>query len=842
MANDLIIKCVSQAKINLSDPITFDTAIDEIMAAATKETLQRPDDFNNVFINLMQELREDMAGDVIAGEAQIASSLRARESYEQSINMFIGQGKRPLLALTEATRTKADAVGLAQRQALDRFHTDIQALNKKTGKNMLKWLDSPENEVAIMTEIGELNKTVGANTGVSGSKEAVAIAEIFQRRYVDPARSKLAENGQRIESVEGYMAKVSANPDTMLAATKEKFIADLKGRVNKAKVFPKKQYANDSDVEAFLSNYFDGRTGGDLSDIPLSRVDLKRQRVAPVGKRLDRKRTLYLNTAEDYVWFMRNYGNNTVASTLVETVSNVYRTLSLVEQFGATPRNTLAHAEQIAKAQATETERAAIDTPGFWNSLGGRTPEQILETVDGSADYGGSLSAKRVTNIVNMGTRAALLGGTLLSAAGDLSTAFSAASRVGASGTANIVRLISAAVGGIPEVTARQTYGIVDSANAYYIGQLFNQRIVNAGGVGVTSNATAGAVNLTMKLGLVNWWTRVGKGASATTYLRLSGENISQNWDELDFSYRMTLLRGGVTPQDWAAINAAGIDNLKAADSESLMLDIDRVKDIPDEIIANTVLRNKSSSKRQINNARYEMGERLKLALRGYVNDAIVTPDSRTKALLRFRQTDGTVVGSITSMTTNLLSYPTAYMIQAMGRELERPGGGKYSGMIVLTVGAILSGYIGGMLKDLSRGRVRDWLSDDPEQQFNNFIEAASVGGFGGHLGGMIASKVLYGEGPSSILGGGAPMSVMDSLANTAYNASVLAFDGEYDEALAKVITGTRPLIPLTNLPYTRFPIDEFVTRPLLDAVGSDAYNRSDDRFTERTGGRRIFE
>jgi hypothetical protein len=817
-------RCLILAQQGADDPKSVERFIQDALAEAKMRVNGDDSRVNTELMRVISERAQEADIEAASKEIALARSMTARARMSSVFDGFIGAGFKRTTALAESVAEAGNKAVLAGRRASANWDYELSSLGLDT------YLLDKSNHRNILLELAEINKTNGS-LGITGDKNAAKIAELFQTK-VDAGRAVFADNGIFVRNLEGRMLRQAFTRESLLLRGEDAFARDMTPRINRERVFNRPaDEVSPSEVDAMLRGVYREITGGEDVDVPFSNGMY--DAIPTYKNRATRHRQLHLNNVDDTMHVMDAYGEGNMVGIMLNTIEQTHKNAALIDEMGPSPRNTLEYLKAFAKTGADEGDRAAINDPSPlkpWNNA-----DLIMDVVDGALHRNGDAKIRMWTGTINNFFRGTMLQGVLLSSLPDLGTSSAAMARIGQSGAKSVATRLSVATRGLSQDDLKMFGGIADAISSHHIGTMQNL-VAGDSATAKMANASTRYANAVMKYGGQNWWTREGKQAAAFGYANAVPRFGDSSWGELNKSFRDTLLRGGVLEDDW---------NFIRGNMESLTHDIgghntfvnERILDMPDD----TFMVGFNLSKAEAVRYKRKLYNSMEAATKSFVDDSIVTPGVRERAVLSMGQGDGTIMGSIRAFTTSLLSYPVAYMFRAMGRDLRLGGAGAAKASAYLAATAIFYGYMSAAVHDLARGRTRDWLTDDIGIQAKNFMDAAGRGGLGGIFGGFVSAQLLYGESPFGIPGG-APLGFIDDTVNSFMRSGNYLIDGETEKAAANMAKTMRQMVPFSNLPGIRVAFDHMVYYPILEMTDPNALTKIERNWQKRVDGDYIFE
>lgn len=228
--------------------------------------------------------------------------------------------------------------------------------------------------------------------------------------------------------------------------------------------------------------------------------------------------------------------------------------------------------------------------------------------------------------------------------------------------------------------------------------------------------------------------------------------------------------------------------------------------------------------------------EQADLVQRFYADDldsAIITPDTRSSALVRQGQQDGTPMGVILRLFWQNKTFSIAAIQRGFLREFYgydkgrggRLGVSEIQGLALLILGATGFGYASLAIKDLLAGRT----PRSPDKT-RNWIDAMAAGGGLGLYGDfLLGQQVRYGAGFLQSVAG-PTFGKADDL--TQIYGAVLNGNDPRAQMLKFAINN----LPYNNLFYTRTALDYLFLYNLMEAMNPGYLRRYEKKVTEETG------
>jgi hypothetical protein len=347
---------------------------------------------------------------------------------------------------------------------------------------------------------------------------------------------------------------------------------------------------------------------------------------------------------------------------------------------------------------------------------------------------------------------------------------------------------------------------------------------------GRLANRSQHLAHFTFKYSGGQFWQRAMQRAAHTSMSKhMADELQTKRWDQLNQPMQDMLLRSGITENDWITLQGLN-DKLiakEALDTNDLFL-ADSVRELSDDVVAVRILNDPEASGRAIRSARNELEQKAQNAIFTFVNDAVIKPDSRTTSALTGGQAAGTLEGFLFRGITNLMSWPYAFTMRALGNEFEQGGAGTAAKGLFKLQGLMMAYATFGLAAQdaLVENTTRDWLSNDPSVQANNFADIASRSGVGGMYGGWLLGLARYGQSPFSLFGPGGD--VVGRTLEDVYRSGMELSQGEVEESTARfgqAIENVAPDLPIFQPIFMSAAMNEAnkIIDPSYEKIGEQA-------------------
>jgi hypothetical protein len=813
-------------------------AFDEILEDARVEALERANGNEEraefMLPDVVNEFIDNLSMAANRNGKQLFYMVEAQNGLRRQVDQFIKQGKNPYVALRSVLETHYDAAQHAANNALVSFHAEIDA--EKLGS----YLSKKENHIKITKEIAELNKTKGKQ-GVSGDKQAQKIAKIYET-HIQAARSALLKLGVPIANLEGRIFRQAFQRESLLQVPKSSFVDDMAPRVDKYRTFGR-DGVTDGEVRKYVANYYDDVINGRMQDLEPTAFDAEKMKKT-YAKKQSEHRYMHLKDPEDTLHIVEKYSADTFPEVMAKAIRDVHVNKALVNSFGVNTRYSF---DQLKMNTAT---KFASQDPVMSSKISTSSSLENLHNTGTNTWNPNNYSATvaELQQLTVSTTRLVTLGGSGLVSIGDLGTAIAASYRVGAPTLGFIGKLMGSAFENIKRLPVEDQKAImigVEVQNAHAVAS-FNELVTGTSKFG---RLAKGSTYLTQKMFQYNglsWITQKAKTGATLNYKAQMFTNAGREWDKLNKGFRFSLMRGGLTPDEWNVIRSHA-ELLKYNFLGNDIINVDKISQIPDSAFGSIV--RAGSKKNQIDAARDNLMQKVTAAVSNFADEAVPTAGTREKAMMNFGTDPGSGGRLVAALMTNLMSYPLTWMTRVAGRAMEAESPVGYVGYLLVT--SLMFGATADFLKNANRGRYRDYgamiNSELSASQYTDFVvSSVMLGGFGGIASSVITDYALYGRGVSDFSNPAALGISDDVLSNLrgimgegakgAAGAFGYGDGGDYNSALFKAIDTVHTLLP-TQFPVVGTAFDAMVYFPMMEMFAPEKLQRLQKNFKDRTGG-----
>jgi hypothetical protein len=663
----------------------------------------------------------------------------------------------------------------------------------------------------IAVELAELNRREGGQPGVTGSRIAREIAEIvqrFQKRNVDAQNAA----GAWIGSYDGYIVRTSHDGERMRRAGYETWRDQILPRLD-ARTFDGIQ-----DRDKFLRSVYTAL---------VSRVHLTAEGahgfkdpafVGPgnLAKRLSQGRQLHFRDAGAWFEYHEQFGQRTLAESVLASFELGARNAALMRQFGTNPR-----AEFEADIRwMRETRR---DDFALMEQLrrGEKALANRFDVLDGTARMAVNEMAARIGSGWRTWQNMSKLGGVVLSAIADVPIKASELRYQGvgllqgyADGFASIVR--GRGRGEQREVADLLRAGAEGMRGA--LGSRFDVTDTVPGTLAKLQDRFFAWTGL-------KYWTDAQRAGAELVMARALGRQKDAAWSALAPETQRVLELYDIGQADWDMLRA---QTWRQADGRTYLTP-DVAQRVDEQAILDELGRRGAvaATARDIAAYRRDLGLRLQAFYADRAEFAVLNPGARERAILLQGTRPGTPEGEALRFFAQFKAFPVAVVTKVWGREIYggQDGFGRLAGVTHMLAASIVFGYLAMAAKDLAKGRTpRDPTS--PKTWAAAFVQGGGAGIYGDFL---FGEYNRFGKGFLASVGGptaGAVEDIVD-LWNRVKRG---------DDVAASLLKTAVAHTPFANLFYTRVALDYLLLYQLQEMASPGFLQRMERRIERENG------
>lgn len=654
------------------------------------------------------------------------------------------------------------------------------------------------------SQLDLVREVFGEDSGNVAARE-LATAWIEVNNY---ARLRANAAGMRIANRKDYGLPQIHNATEIRAVSKDEWINYTADRLDMTKMIDGRHGLpfTDQTLRAALSETYDSIVTQGLNNLLPG--------TAPRGRALHNKHTdhrfLVFESPAAWLEYQERFGAPDPFETMVDHMRSMARDIAQLEMLGPNPNATILALKADARKQVlTSGDQRAIDKVdgdlrGFdamWNtfSKGDATRNTFWATV---------MSGTR--NLLS----SALLGGAPVTAMSDFNTQRLAAQFLDMPVTPLLAKVFTQMRQDPEAAKFAARMGLVADAwiqvgsmNARFFGDMMQ--------TGITRRIADATHRLSGLTGL----TRAGRQAFGLELQGWLADNVGKSFDALPGGLRDSLIRNGISGDEWELIRATPLLNYKGA-TFLRVLDIADRQDLT------------SFQRRDLSMKMMQLVER-------EMDQAVPQANIRAKTTMVGGTERGSLVGELARTTSMFKSFPLTIVMQNLGRFLAEDGvGNKARWLADFTISMTVVGAIIVEAKQMIYGR-------DPRDitQPGFWVGALLQGGGLGIFGDFAFSNInRYGGGFGSTLAGPAAGLGTDTINLTLGNL-LQVVEGKKTNFGRELVDYVARYTPGTSIWYMRLAYERLVIDTLRKAADPDAERRfrAKQRRMEKDYGQRMW-
>lgn len=729
----------------------------------------------------------------------------------------------------------------ALNRYLDRVDLTAQAEEHKAVEGLVKWMfstqmtDASGQKMPLFVYYKARQADKGFNLNFAKEMEAISAGKasnqtgdmgaylIAQKVHEmrDMYRGRLFAAGQKVKNRKDYQGAQSLDRDRVLATGEARFIDVMQQHINWEKMFSVPVPATTR--TKILKGYYKSITEGEGTSYAQGKFLTGDGVIDKVGKKYERDRTIIYKAQESYLEVMSTFGTSELLiHNAFHDLKSLARDSVLVEYFGS---NSASGYRALAREVGAGTQSDVVfkQVTGEANMIGSHKYSYQAAQIFGGA-----------RNVIT----SAMMGEILFAALPDMAVASVARQRA-IGGYTSVIRPIQ------DLMTSSEGKPASAFINAYAHAVMPSMTSISKIGNAPTGTGITGIMaSTTMRLGGMTWLEtkqRAGvvNGVSAALY---EYRNLSFNEINSKAWLGDRMSRFGITEQMWNLYRR--LPAYKDPDGNSY-LTTDIIKDISNKEFAQKYMGLKRATPLQVAAAKREMVSAFETYFMNIANNAVLKSNATDRRWQNLGYKRGTVAGEFIRSTMHLTTYPLLVLNRVITPAIENRD---FASLSLYVFQATVLGYMSMMARDQLRGRTRDYLTDDPDQQMANFFEAFQRGGAGGIIYDMLYQMANFGDDPSARLGGmsmGAlqdAFRLMNSAGRTIYS---MVGDDDFEDESRKLARDTvrmaRQHIPFGTLPIIRQMIDSLIYYPTMNMIDPETMRRVERNWEQRTGGSYYF-
>ena len=643
-------------------------------------------------------------------------------------------------------------------------------------------------------ELFEISKGDDGEPGISGSKEALQIAQIVAK-HQDIARKTLNDNGAAIGDLSGYITRTAHDADKIREAGYAKWKAAIMPVLDQERTFGAVK-----DQDKFLQNvYANLRTGLHMT------TDHEANATGFVGpgnlaKRISENRVLHFKDAEGWLAYQKQFGEGNVLQSVVRQLDGSARDAALLSRFGTNPRATI----EAEMKRETIRLRDSGDHDGAEKLA---AAHDVIMRKFGYLDGTSNRPVNRLWAQRMAGVRAIVslsrLGGVTLTHTGSLGTKAAELRYHGVGlleGYSDALQSIARGRG------AGETKEIMDLLHAGMEG-LQTHLLARYQPDDNLPGKLATLTNQFFKVNGLTYLVNAQKAGAQMVMARYLGKMLDTQHGALNAQAKRLLEIYRISPEDWEKVR--GVADHAEADGRKFLT--------PDAAMRIEGMGEK---------AKEDLALRIHAMYHDIADRSIITPGIAEKSWMLQGTRPGTLLGEALRFVAQFKQWPAAAIRQGFGRDWFGNDKADIQGMLHLIVASTIGGYVAATAKDIAAGRE----PGDPRSPATMMRALAQGGGLG------IAGDFMLGDfnranrSVSETIAG----PVLGELAGALMDIKTRAIEGK--DILPELFKTVTDNVPFSNLFYTKAALDYFVLWQMQEWLSPGWARRYQQRIQSQQG------
>lgn len=823
-------KCIIRVKEALKrgnvDTVKAEEIIEDIKNVAAEQKLEK---INN---NLADEISKKVLNNErirkkIKERNKIENEIKVRRNIDKVIENWKGDEEEGLIALlVGSNRQKRGSRDSVSNKQLAIYRNIITSFEAKLRENNVADLFSNATESMDAKIAKSMEEIDRGQPPTSKDPNINKIAEIMSE-FQEQIRIRLNNAGADIPKLWGYIVRQSHDPFQLRNAMdviKSKYAKGIDDNLGKG---------GDKNFEAwraFIEPLLDrDRTFGTGSnergryEFLLRAYNSLVQNLGQIADgavfggrdvttKMAHKRVLHFKNSDHWHDYNKLFGNGNLRESFFSGINVAARNLGLMEELGTTPQENFAKiARGVSQALINRGDVKGSNKISVSMKKQGGFNKYMME-VDGSINSIVNFSFARHSAITRAIAAMSKLGGAAISAVADIHLYASEMSYQGRSylgGMFEAMGSLSRIKNNKRKKEIAEQLGFINDNVIYDLAARYS--------VGDTLNKNFTKIQRTFfKVNLLSWWTNTLKEGAMLGMANYIAKNRNTGFDSLEDGLKRLLVHFDIDAKTWDVFRKMDIEK---ADDGKEFFSVKQIDNLSDSTLKKLMGVTKAS-KRELDLFRDSLKSKASGMFLDRSTFAVIEPDARTRATMKFGLLAGTVPGEAIRFMGQFKAFPFAVLQKALGREMSFTKEGRrlraYSGVLRLIAGSLVFGYISMTAKDILKGK-----SPRDPTSLKTFLAAMLQGGGLGIYGDLLLSQsVSYGNKALYLLGP-VPTEGIKLIQGISY-----AIGGEPTKAGKQAYKSIRDNIPFLNLFYLKQAFDYMIGYEIMELMSPGSLQR----------------
>ncbi|MCD7802952.1 MAG: hypothetical protein LUH09_08665, partial [Clostridiales bacterium] len=787
----------------------------------------------DILTRLQQTTDQKVRENLLQQRATILNK-RARDAAQERIfTNFQGQeaeGVASLLAgsnlLREEGRLTADALASAKRNRyISGLVADIEKLPKTTQRMFLE--DACELDLA--RALWSIDNPRGDYTGPS---EVMDIAKVIHK-WQEIARTGANDAGAYIGKLDGYIIHQTHNADRIREAGSEAWRDDIHQLLDWSRTADGRYETDVDGRERFLNGAYKDLSTGYHTHIDGTRepIMMRGTVIGSTASGASQPRTLHFKDADSWYQYNQKYGNSSIRESVASNLDHLANATGMMQILGPSPHSNLKRIVDVT-LDRLRNEGRVDEMDKLQNSYKSGFIRNCMMELDGTMSHSANPRVSKPFQTARDLLSTAQLGSSLFSQFADLPNA---AMEMHYQGHNYFTSLFSEMTnmgkywGNSSQEMKQMWAGLGAYADDVLREHQSRWRVEDSASRGIMHKIENGFYRLAM---MEHWDQTHRKGVATKMAYHLAQDSV-KSWNELKPQMRRVFNLAGIDADRWEVIRHAD----KITVDGNTYLSPESVRNLPDGVIAQYLdARGQSSTPVDIRMARNDIADRLSSWFWDRNTYAVISPDVRTRAIMRQGQQAGTFFGEVARSIGQFKSFTISEMQRTYAREIYGYGEDTFFGalrqrfssfsgesgfmpMVNMMAVNTLYGMLALQSKELAKGRtLRDMR--DPKTWVAAYAQSGGAGIYGDFL---FGERSRFGGGPLTAMLGPLVSSADDLL-------DILQGIRDGDDVSSKLAAFAWRHTPGNNLWFTRAAMNQLVMYRIQEALKPGYLNRMEKR------------
>jgi len=826
-------RSLDEISMDLVDDVWTPEQINELYQAAMAGH-QKGLSLQDILSKLQQATDQKVRENLLQQRATILNRRARDAALERVFTNFQGQeaeGVASLLAgsnlLREEGRLTADALASAKRNRyISGLVADIEKLPKATQRMFLE--DACELDLA--RALWSIDNPRGR---YNGPPEVMDIAKAIHK-WQEIARTGANDAGASIGKLDGYIIHQTHNADRIREAGPEVWRDDIASLLDWERTADGR-YETDADGrERFLQGAFKDLSTGYHNHVDSTREPIMARGtiIGSTASGVSQPRTIHFKDADSWYQYHQKYGDSSIRESVASNLDHLANATGMMQILGPSAHSNLKRIVDVVLDRLRSAGRVD-ERNKLQRSYEAGFIHNCMMELDGSISRSGNPRWAKPFQAARDLLSTAQLGSSLFSQFADIPNA---AAELRYQGHNYFSELFS-------EITNMGRYW---GNNSQEMKQMWAGLGAYADDVlrefqsrwRVEDSTTRGTwhkvENAFYKLAGMEKWDQTHRKGVATKMAYHLAQDSAKSWDELKPQMRRVFSLAGIDADRWEVIRHA--DKITA--DGNTYLSPESVRNLPDGVIRQYLdARGQSSTPIDIRMARNDIADRLSSWFWDRNTYAVISPDVRTRAIMRQGLPSGTPMGEVVRSVGQFKSFTISEMQRTYAREVYGYGEdtfwramrqrfSSFSGesgfmpMVNMMAVGTLYGMFSLQSKELAKGRtLRDMR--DPHTWVAAYAQSGGMGIYG---------DFLFGE--RSRFGGGPLVTALGPLVSSADELlDIVQGIRDGDDVASQLASFAWRHTPGNNLWFMRAAMNQLVMYRIQEALKPGYLNRMEKRI-----------